>query len=150
MLKVIYRRLPLWIAVWVVIAIHAAAPRAEEPAPSPTPASPVIVREQPMFDSSLLDFAKVFGLGGMIFVIWLFDYRRQRGLESIIEKYDETQQSHLAAFKDINDRHVATFAEAMKAMQKVSEDAQSTAILCAQVNTRIAERLDHLAKEHSR
>ncbi len=141
----IYRRLPAFIVLWVVIAVHAPAPRAQEAAPP----APVIVREQPMFDGGVLDFVKVFGLGGMIFVIWLFDYRRQRSLESIIEKYDETQRAHLAAIKDINDRNIGTFRESMSAMQKVAEDAQSTAILCAQVNTKVAERLDFLSKERA-
>lgn len=139
----LYRLLPIFILLWIVWAWPTPTP-AQTPAPEP-----IVVHAQPMFDPGLMDFAKVFGLGGMIFIIWLFDYRRQRSLESIIKQYDDTQQAHLAAFKDINDRNIATFKEAMGAMQRVAEDAQSTAILCAQVNTKVAERLDYLSKERA-
>lgn len=143
-MKTLYRLLPLCILLWT--ALSAQAPTvAQETAPAPV----TIVREQPLFDPGVLDFMKVFGLGGMIFTIWLFDYRRQRGLEEIITQYDATQQAHLAAFRDINERNIGTFREAMSAMQRVAEDAQSTAILCAQVNTKVAERLDYLSKERA-
>lgn len=142
-MKTLYRVMPLCILLWVMLAAHSPSraqettvPHVMQPAPS-------------FFDPGLLEFVKVFGLGGMIFTIWLFDYRRQRGLEEIIQKYDETQKAHLAAFKDINDRNMGTFREAMSAMQKNAEDAQSTAILCAQVNTKVAERLDYLSKERA-
>ncbi len=151
----IYRALPLFIVLWMALA--APSPRAQEP---PAAAAPVVVREQPMFDGGVLDFVKVFGLGGMIFVIWLFDYRRQRSLESIIEEYkkivqdnaklfDATQQAHLAAFRDINERNLSTFKEAMLALQKVAEEAKDNAVMCATVNTRVAERLDYLSKERA-
>lgn len=142
-MRTLYRTLPLFILLWMVWAWQTPAP-----AQTPTP-EPIVVHTQPMFDPGLMDFAKVFGLGGMIFIIWLFDYRRQRSLESIVKQYDDTQQAHLAAFRDINERNIATFKEAMSAMQRVAEDAQSTAILCAQVNTKVAERLDYLSKERA-
>lgn len=141
-MTLIYRMMPLCILFWTVIAIHSPS-GAQETLPNHVPAP------QPFFDPGLLDFVKVFGLGGMIFTIWLFDYRRQRGLEEIVKQYDETQKAHLAAFKDINDRNMNTFSQAMTAMQKVSEDAQSTAVLCATVNTKVAERLDYLSKERA-
>ncbi len=141
-MNLLYRMLPLVIAAWTLFAAFTPSGAQES--------SPItIVKESPMFDSGLLDFIKVFGLGGMVFVIWLFDYRRQRGLEEIIKQYDATQQAHLAAFQDINNRNIGTFREAMSAMQKVSEDSQGTAILCAQVNTKVAERLDYLTKERA-
>lgn len=138
-MRTLYRLLPLFILLWTVLT--AQAPRAQEgPAPhSMTPA--------PFFDSGLLEFVKVFGLGGMIFTIWLFDYRRQRSLESIVQQYDNTQQAHLAAFKDINERNMTAFKESMAAIQKVAEDAKGTAILCAQVNTQVAAKLEYLTRE---
>lgn len=141
-MRTLYRSLPLFILLWTLFSAQTPGHTQEAAAPAPI----TIVREQPLLDPGVLDFVKVFGLGGMIFAIWLFDYRRQRSLESIVQQYDATQQAHLAAFKDINDRNLGTFREAMTAMQKVAEDAQSTAILCAQVNTRVAERLDFLSK----
>lgn len=153
-MKTLYRTLPLFILLWTLWVWQTPAP-AQEAAPAP-----VVVHTQPMFDPSLMEFVKVFGLGGMIFVIWLFDYRRARTLESIIEQYDkamqanakrfdDTQQAHLAAFKDINERNMTAFKESMGAIQKVSEDAQGTAIMCATVNAKVAERLDYLSKERA-
>ena len=142
-MKTLYRVMPLCILLWVMLA-------AQSPSRAQETTVPHVMQPAPsFFDPGLLEFVKVFGLGGMIFTIWLFDYRRQRGLEEIIQKYDETQKAHLAAFKDINDRNMGTFREAMSAMQKNAEDAQSTAILCAQVNTKVAERLDYLSKERA-
>jgi hypothetical protein len=94
-----------------------------------------------------MDFLKVFGLGGMIFIVWLFDYRRQRSLESIVEQYDKTQQSHLAAFKDINERNMSVFKESMNGIIKIADDAKGTAILCATVNTQVAAKLEILMRE---
>ena len=140
-MRTLYRTLPLFILLWMVWAWQTPAP-AQTPGPEP-----IVVHTQPMFDPGLVDFAKVFGLGGMIFVIWLFDYRRQRSLESIVEQYDKTQQAHLAAFKDINERNMAVFKEAMNAIQKVADDAKGTAILCATVNTQVAAKLEILMRE---
>ncbi len=141
-MKAVYRRLPVFILLWTLIAIQ--SPISAQVGGVPPPAPPAS-----FFDPGLLEFVKVFGLGGMIFTIWLFDYRRARGLEEIIKLYDETQKSHLAAFKDINERNMSTFREAMSGLQKVADDSQSTAILCAQVNTKVAERLDYLSKERT-
>ena len=140
-MKTLYRVMPLCILLWMLLAAQSPSRAQETGTPHLVPPAPSF------FDPGLLEFVKVFGLGGMIFTIWLFDYRRQRGLEEIIQRYDATQTAHLAAFKDINERNMGTFREAMSAMQKNAEDAQSTAILCAQVNTKVAERLDYLSKE---
>ena len=142
-MRTLYRMLPLFILLWTVLTAQSPTSAQDTPPAHAVPTGPS------MLDPTLLDFIKVFGLGGMIFTIWLFDYRRQRGLEDIIKQYDETQQAHLEAFKDINTRNMATFKEAMIAMQKVADDAQGTAVLCAQVNTRVAERLDYLSKERA-
>ena len=139
-MKTLYRTRPAFILLWVALVAQAPS-AAQEAAP---PAAPTIVHERPLIDPGMLDFIKVFGLGGMVFVIWLFDYRRQRGLEDIIKQYDQTQQAHLAAFKDINERNMGAFKEAMIAMRKVAEDAQSTAVLCAQVNTTVGAKLEQL------
>lgn len=139
-MKLLYRTLPVFIVLWIVWCWQTPAPAQD------LTHAPVAAQATSLFDPGIMEFIKVFGLGGMIFTIWLFDYRRQRSLESIIEQYDQRQQEHLEAFKDINGRNISTFKEAMSSMQRVAEDAQSTAILCAQVNTKVAERLDFLSK----
>lgn len=153
-MKTIYRTLPLFILLWTVLT-------AQSPSRAQETAVPHVVQPAPsFFDPGLLEFVKVFGLGGMIFTIWLFDYRRQRSLESIIEqydktnkdstkRYDDTQLAHLAAFKDINERNMTAFKESMNAIQKVAEDAKGTAILCAQVNSQVAAKLEFLTRERA-
>lgn len=142
-MKTIYRTLPLFILLWTVLT-------AQSPSRAQETAAPHLVQPAPsFFDPGLLEFVKVFGLGGMIFTIWLFDYRRQRSLESIVEQYDKTQQAHLAAFKDINERNMTAFKESMNAIQKVAEDAKGTAILCAQVNSQVAAKLEFLTRERA-
>lgn len=142
-MKTIYRTLPLFILLWTVLT-------AQSPSRAQETAVPHVVQPAPsFFDPGLLEFVKVFGLGGMIFTIWLFDYRRQRSLESIVEQYDKTQQAHLAAFKDINERNMTAFKESMNAIQKVAGDANGTAILCAQVNSQVAAKLEFLTRERA-
>lgn len=153
-MKTLYRVMPLCILCWTLLAVHSPS-RAQESA------TPHLVQPAPsFFDPGLLEFVKVFGLGGMIFTIWLFDYRRQRSMESIIEQYDksvkdnakrfdDTQLAHLAAFKDINERNMTAFKESMNAIQKVAEDAKGTAILCAQVNSQVAAKLEFLTRERA-
>lgn len=145
-MRSLYRTLPAFILLWVVLAAQVAGTQgpAGSPAGGPPRGPETIIHEHPLVDPGLMEFIKVFGLGGMIFVIWLFDYKRQRGLESIIEQYDKTQQAHLEAFREINDRNMTAFKEAMSAMQKIAEDAQSTAVLCAQVNTTVGAKLEQL------
>lgn len=142
-MRTLYRILPILILLWTAVAAQTPGNAQEQPAPV------TVVREQPFFDSAMMEFIKTFGLGGMIFAIWLFDYRRQRSNESIIEQYDKMAQAHLAAFKEINERNMTAFREAMSALQKTADDGQSTAIMCATVNTKVAERLDYLSKERA-
>lgn len=142
-MKTLYRVMPLCILLWTVLAAQSPSRAQETAVPHVMPPAPSF------FDPGLLEFVKVFGLGGMIFTIWLFDYRRQRSLESIVEQYDKTQQAHLAAFKDINERNMTAFKESMNAIQKVAEDAKGTAILCAQVNSQVAAKLEFLTRERA-
>jgi len=146
-MNTVYRAMPVFILIWTLWCWQTLAPAQESAPPvvvqqQPSPAQPV-----PLFDPGVLDFVKVFGLGGMVFIIWLFDYRRQTSMEEIIKKYDEAQKDHLAAFKDINERNITVFRESMAGLQKVAEDAKDNAVMCASVNTRVATALEYARRE---
>jgi hypothetical protein len=72
------------------------------------------------------------GMGGIVFIIWLNGLKRQTSMEHLIEKYDETQQAHLAAFKDITENY-----------RTLATDMKNTTLLAIQVQTRLVERLEH-------
>lgn len=65
---------------------------------------------------------------------------RQKGLEDmtaklegVVDRYDETQQAHLAAFKDITANY-----------RQLAEDNRDLAVSCAGLNTRVAEKVEQL------
>jgi len=62
---------------------------------------------------------------------------RQSALEGITKKYDETQQAHLQAFKDIN--------EAYRVMLKETKD---TILLSVQVQTTLAAKVESMERTH--
>lgn len=64
---------------------------------------------------------------------------RQSALEGITKKYDETQQAHLQAFKDIN--------EAYRLLVKESKD---TILLSVQVQTRLLEKVEAMERAHGK
>lgn len=72
------------------------------------------------------------GMGGIVFIVWLNGLKRQTSMEHLIEKYDETQKAHLAAFKDIVENY-----------RVLSRDTKDTLLLAVQVQTRLVERLEH-------
>lgn len=64
---------------------------------------------------------------------------RQSALENITKRYDETQQAHLTAFKDIN--------EAYRTMLKETKD---TILLAVQVQTTLVAKLDQMERNHGK
>ena len=62
---------------------------------------------------------------------------RQSTLEGITKRYDETQQAHLQAFKDIN--------EAYRVMLKETKD---TILLSVQVQTTLVARVEAMERNH--
>ena len=64
---------------------------------------------------------------------------RQSALEGITKRYDETQQAHLQAFRDIN--------EAYRVMLKETKD---TILLSVQVQTTLVARLDQMERTHGK
>lgn len=79
------------------------------------------------------------GMGGIVFVIWLNGLKRQTSMEHLIEKYDETQKAHLAAFRDIVENYRA-----------LARDTKDTTLLAVQVQTRLVERLEAAEKHGQR
>ena len=64
---------------------------------------------------------------------------RQSALEGITKRYDETQQAHLHAFKDIN--------EAYRAMMK---DTKDTILLAVNVQSTLVAKLDQMERTHGK
>lgn len=64
---------------------------------------------------------------------------RQTALEGITKKYDETQQAHLQAFKDIN--------EAYRVMLKETKD---TILLAVQVQTTLVSKVEAMEGKHGK
>lgn len=62
---------------------------------------------------------------------------RQSALEGITKRYDETQQAHLQAFKDIN--------EAYRVMLTETKD---TILLSVQVQTTLVARVEAMERNH--
>lgn len=64
---------------------------------------------------------------------------RQSALEGITKKYDETQQAHLQAFKDIN--------EAYRVMLKETKD---TILLSVQVQSTLLAKVEAMEESHGK
>ena len=64
---------------------------------------------------------------------------RQSALEGITKRYDETQQAHLQAFKEIN--------EAYRAMMK---DTKDTILLAVNVQSTLVAKLDSMERNHGK
>lgn len=92
------------------------------------PGSMPVVHEHPLLDPGLLDFIKVFGFGGMIFIVWWYDARKIAKLTRLAERYEELLTRY----------------------DKVAQDCRDTAVTCAQVNTRMVDKLDQMIAEAKR
>lgn len=64
---------------------------------------------------------------------------RQSALENITKRYDDTQQAHLQAFKDIN--------EAYRGMAREMKD---TMLLAVQVQTTLVARVESMERHHGK
>lgn len=80
-----------------------------------------------------------FGIGGLVFFIWLYDMKRQTGLEQLNLRYSDSAAAHLQAFKDINEAYRELAAETNKAT-----------LLNVQVQTRLAEKLEAMERAHGK
>lgn len=64
---------------------------------------------------------------------------RQSALENITKRYDETQQAHLTAFREIN--------EAYRVMLKETKD---TILLAVQVQSTLVAKMDSMERNHGK
>lgn len=77
------------------------------------------------------------GLGAIVFVVWLHGMKRQTSLETLIGKYNEVQEAHLSAFKDIN-----------AAYREMAEETKDTILMSTQIQTRLVEKLERMERDH--
>lgn len=123
---------PQWMPVALVLAVGIGTAEAIWAQDVPVLAQP---GDQSLFG---LTFAQVMmlvtnlGLGGIVFVVWFQGIKRQTSMEYLLDKYNETQQAHLAAFRDIVGNY-----------QALAKDTKDTLLLAVQVQTRLVERLEH-------
>jgi len=104
-----------------------------QPAPSLLPASPASEIERWADAVERIGFCLV-GFGILAYMMY-----RQSALEHITKRYDETQQAHLQAFKDIN--------EAYRVMVKETKD---TIVLAVQVQTTLVAKLDSMERNYGK
>lgn len=112
-----------------VLATHSGA---QDAISTLTPA-PVSEFEQWAKLAERLGFCLV-GFGILAYMMY-----RQSALEGITKRYDETQQAHLQAFKDIN--------EAYRVMLKETKD---TILLAVQVQSTLVAKLDTMERNHGK
>lgn len=105
---------------------------------------PPLAHDQPTSISDLT-FGQVmvllsnFGIGGLVFFIWLYDMKRQTGLEQLNTRYSESSAAHLQAFKDINE-----------AYRELASETNKATLLNVQVQTRLAEKLEAMERAHGK
>lgn len=80
-----------------------------------------------------------FGIGGLVFFIWLYDMKRQTGLEQLNERYHDVTTQHLSAFKDIN-----------AAYRDLAAETNKTMLLNVQIQSRLTEKLERMERDQER
>lgn len=80
-----------------------------------------------------------FGIGGLVFLVWWYDQRRQTGLEQLNQRYDESSEQHLIAFRDIN-----------AAYRELANKTTETMLLTVQIQTRLTEKLERMERDQER
>lgn len=115
--------------VLYVLAVHAGAQEVTPPFPS-APDSDI---ERWGKLAERLGFCLV-GFGILAYMMY-----RQSALENITKRYDETQQAHLTAFKEIN--------EAYRLMLKETKD---TILLAVQVQSTLVAKMDSMERNHGK
>lgn len=83
--------------------------------------------------------ASNFGIGGLVFIIWIYDLKRQTGLEELNARYAEVSQQHLSAFRDIN-----------AAYRELASETNKTMLLTVQIQTRLTEKLERMERDQER
>jgi hypothetical protein len=81
-----------------------------------------------LIDPGLLDFAKVFGFGAMIFLVWWGDARKIDKLSAMVTNYETLTKNY----------------------EGVVKESRDTMLLTMQVNVRVTEKLEFLLRERGR
>lgn len=98
----------------------------------------------------LLGILSNFGLGGIVFVIWYFSFKRQTSTESLVKNYQDLSEQHLKAFEQINERNTAAFHEVMESYRTLSQETRDAVLMNVRVNTKLAEKIESLQRMQER
>jgi len=110
----------LILAIGVVLSVVLYA---QEPTAAP-PAAP----EASLVDRETKWLVAQFGFAGMIFVIWWWDAKKIRKLTAMVEQYQVLAKNY----------------------EQLARDSRDTAIMCANVTSKVTEKMEQLIREHER
>lgn len=123
------------LGAWLVTTGYGLTALAQSVAPSPH--EPATIGD--LTFGQIMVLISNFGIGGLVFFVWLYDQRRQVGLEQLNTRYSDSAAAHLQAFRDINEAYRELAAETNKAT-----------LLNVQVQTRLAEKLEAMERAHGK
>lgn len=123
------------LGVWIVSAAYGMTALAQSV--QPLPHEPTSIGD--LTFGQVMVLVSNFGIGGLVFFIWIYDQRRQVGLEQLNTRYSDASAAHLQAFRDINEAYRELAAETNKAT-----------LLNVQVQTRLAEKLEAMERAHGK
>ncbi len=102
--------------------------------------------------SVIVQIVQTLGFGGVIFVIWWFDYRRFRQQDELLKKYMELADD----YRRMADESLKAIKEntaqlrAMKDRVYNAEELASALMLVTQTLTRLCERIESLGERKKR
>ncbi len=123
------------LGVWVVTTGYGLSALAQSV--QPLPHEPTSISD--LTFGQLMVLISNFGIGGLVFFIWIYDQRRQVGLEQLNTRYSDSSAAHLQAFRDINE-----------AYRELATETNKATLLNVQVQTRLAEKLEAMERAHGK
>lgn len=87
----------------------------------------------------LMALVSNFGLGGMVFIVWLIGLRRQTSMESLLTTYSAVQREHLEAFREINAAYRITNEKTVEAI-----------LLNVSTLSTLAEKVERMERDRER
>ena len=163
------RLMPLLLAVWICGSAIGDLVRAQG---LPGPGGAISQEDKPLVDFNTRELSNI-GLGMIIFIIWLYDNRRQtpleeiiKRLEELIKKYDKAytdgmetfrqmsasrtetfkqmNDTNLAAFKEINTNNTNTIKEVMTSLRETNESVIKAMMANAQIQQELSSKVGQL------